>query len=284
MKYAALLLLISLQSYAQDFTVFAHRGFRGLHPENTVSAFKKTLHYTPVLEMDIMISKDMEVVVTHDAVLNSKLYTDASGKPLANGYTPRIYELNAAEIQKYHIGITPHPGYPSQQQIKETIPTLNRVMEEVTAYAKTHGMQRPKYFIETKISEKTDHLKHPDPKIVVELLMKVLQKHTQPQEVIIQSFDPRTLSYIEKHYPEYETCLLDGKKIPLSVYLEQLDFRPDYFSPRFDQITAQTLEESKQYGIPLIGGNANSRKAVDQMKKWGIRYVISDFPYEMLTD
>lgn len=278
------LLLISSQLYAQDITIFAHRGFRALSPENTITAFKKALHYTPTLEMDIMISKNMDVVVTHDAVLNSKLYTDSQGNALPENSKNIIYDLNTDEISSFTLGLQSNPLFPQQEKVKETIPTLEQVIQELTHYAKAQGMKRPHYFIETKISENTDDKYHPKPKEVVELLVKVLKKHINPNEVIIQSFDPRTLSYIEKYYPEYKTCLLDKKKQPLSKYVAELDFKPDYFSPSFKDIIPQTLKESEQYGIPIIGGNSNSKKEIDQMRKWGIKYVISDYPYTMLKE
>lgn len=279
-----LLLAFSIQYQAQNTTIFAHRGFRSLNPENTIVAFKNALHYTSTVEMDIMVSKNMDVVVTHDAVINSKLYTDKNGNALPENSTFIIYNMNTKEIANFSLGLVPNVSFPQQNQSKEYIPTLDQVMQELTNYAKNKGLKRPHYFIETKISEKTDDQYHPKPKEVVELLVKVLKNNIQPEEVIIQSFDPRTLSYIEKFYPEYRTCLLDKKKQPLSVYLAELDFKPDYFSPSFKQITPQTLEESKKYKIPLIGGNANSKSEVDQMQKWGIEYVISDYPYSMMKN
>jgi len=284
MKWLLALIVFSTNSYAQDIIVFAHRGFRGLNPENTLTAFKEALHHTSTVEMDIMISKNMDVVVTHDAVINSKIYTDKQGKALSKDNKNIIYELNTNELSDYTLGILPNSAFPEQSKLKETIPTLENVMQELTKYSQSKGLSRPHYFIETKISENTDDQYHPKPKEVVELLVKVLKKYIKPDEVIIQSFDSRTLSYIKKYYPEYKTCLLDKKKQPLSKYLTELDFKPDYFSPSFKEITPQTLKESKQFAVPLVGGNSNSKKEVEQMQKWGIQYVISDYPYKMLKN
>lgn len=76
--------------------------------------------------------------------------------------------------------------------------------------------------------------------------------------------------------------MLDKKKQPLSAYLKELDFKPDFFSPSFDEISEITLKESKEFGIPLIGGNSNSKTQIDQMKAWEIHQIISDYPYEKL--
>lgn len=75
-QFLVLLLFISIDLQAQSLEILAHRGFRGLHTENTLEAFKKTLHHSHFLEMDVMVTKDMRVVVTHDPVLHEKLYVN----------------------------------------------------------------------------------------------------------------------------------------------------------------------------------------------------------------
>lgn len=47
--------------------VFAHRGSKGTHPENTISAFKEAIRVkTDGIELDIQLTKDGEMVVIHD--------------------------------------------------------------------------------------------------------------------------------------------------------------------------------------------------------------------------
>jgi len=282
MKKTIIALLFTTSAYAQDIEIFAHRGFRGLNPENTITAFKDALNYTRTLEMDIMLSKDMQVIVTHDPVINNKLYTDNSGQLLEKNINLKVYELNAQELQQYQLGLIAPKNFQSQKSKAEKIPTREEVILAVKDEADKKGIKEPHYFIETKIKQNTDDINHPNPKITVELLVGVLKKHLKPNQVIIQSFDPRTLSYLEKHYPEYKTCLLDGKKKSIATYLEELDFVPDYFSTNFSNINPELLDESKKFKIPLIGGNTNSKAEVNQMAAWGIKQVISDYPYDYL--
>jgi len=282
MKYFLILVLcISNHLQAQTLGILAHRGFRGLHTENTLEAFKKSLHYSYFLEMDIMISKDMKVVVTHDPLLHEKLYVNKSAYG-SGEFNQRIYDLNYNEITNYELGHKKSKGFDKQQNIVSIIPLLENVLQETQSYAKENNLKEPHYFIETKITEQTDYLNHPEPKVVVELLMQVLKENIKPSQVIIQSFDPRTLSYISKKYPEYKTCLLDKKKQLLSVYLNELDFKPNYFSPNFKQITPELIDESKKFKIPLIGGNTNNKQEIDKMYELGIYQIISDYPYVKL--
>ncbi|MGD9327932.1 MAG: glycerophosphodiester phosphodiesterase family protein, partial [Cyclobacteriaceae bacterium] len=66
MKYFSLILMVSFQSIAQDFDWQGHRGCRGIMPENSLEAFEKALDLgVKTLEMDVVISKDGEVIVSH---------------------------------------------------------------------------------------------------------------------------------------------------------------------------------------------------------------------------
>lgn len=280
-QFLVLLLFISIDLQAQSLEILAHRGFRGLHTENTLEAFKKTLHHSHFLEMDVMVTKDMRVVVTHDPVLHEKLYVNKKVKD-STDYKRRVYDLDYNEITNYKLGYKKSKGFDKQQNIISTIPLLEEVLQQTQMYAKVNKLKVPNYFIETKITDRTDGINHPDPKVVVELLIKVLKENIKPTQVIIQSFDSRTLSYISKNYPEFKTCLLDKKKQLLSVYLKELDFKPDYFSPNFKQITPELIEESKEFEIPLIGGNTNNKEEIDKMYELGIFQIISDYPYSEL--
>src|SRR3982751_4849569 len=78
------LLFINKPAQAQPapFKAFAHRGFRGLHPENTIRGLQKALAYGAILEFDLAITSDKRVVVSHDAVLNPKITQGPNGQAL----------------------------------------------------------------------------------------------------------------------------------------------------------------------------------------------------------
>ena len=64
-----------------EFEIQGHRGSRGLMPENTIPAFKKAIDLgVHTLELDVVISKDKQVVVSHDPFFNPNCTTDPSGK------------------------------------------------------------------------------------------------------------------------------------------------------------------------------------------------------------
>ena len=56
-----------------DFELQGHRGARGLAPENTMAAFKKALELNVnTLELDVVVTKDKQLIVSHEPWLNAK--------------------------------------------------------------------------------------------------------------------------------------------------------------------------------------------------------------------
>ncbi|GKZ15599.1 glycerophosphodiester phosphodiesterase [Haladaptatus sp. T7] len=55
-----------------DITYVAHRGYKGLHPENTLRAFEAASRTADMIELDIMPCADGEIVVFHDEKLGAR--------------------------------------------------------------------------------------------------------------------------------------------------------------------------------------------------------------------
>src|SRR4249920_3543891 len=92
MKYfSALIILLLFMSFINErnlqkpaFDVEGHRGCRGLMPENTIPAFLKAIDLgVTTLEMDVIISKDKRVVVSHDPYLNHEITTKTNGDTIS---------------------------------------------------------------------------------------------------------------------------------------------------------------------------------------------------------
>ena len=59
--------------------VYAHRGYSGKYPENTMLAFKEAAKTgCDGIELDVQLTKDGKVVVIHDEAVDRT--TDGSGK------------------------------------------------------------------------------------------------------------------------------------------------------------------------------------------------------------
>ena len=81
------LLYISCSSEEEEvafFDIQGHRGCRGLYPENTIKGFKKAIDYgVTTLEMDVVISKDKKVVLSHEPFMSHEICYDSLGAEIA---------------------------------------------------------------------------------------------------------------------------------------------------------------------------------------------------------
>ena len=105
----------NLNNNSFDIEVQGHRGCRGLMPENTIPAFLKAIDLgVPVLELDVVISEDKKVVVSHEAYFNHIISTGPDGLEITkdNQKSHILYYLPYATIKKYDVGQKNHPSFP----------------------------------------------------------------------------------------------------------------------------------------------------------------------------
>ena len=264
--------------------VYAHRGFRGLHPENTIQAMKKALAYGAILEFDLAVSKDKQVIVSHDAVMNEKITAHADGTPITHeGKKHILYQMDYADIRTYDVGAKPNPDFPEQQQYAAYIPLLSELIDSVEAFANTENLEAPRYFIETKLNEKQDGILHPGPEEFVHLMMKVIDAKGIRGRLTVQSFDPRTLQVLHREFPDVKLTFLAKANSALAANMEWLGFTPDFYSINAEYIDAALVAACREAGTELIIGNCNDYTAIKGIYELGVHRVISDFPLDLLA-
>lgn len=271
------------RSPIKKFDLQAHRGGRGLMPENTIDAMINGLKLgVTTLEMDAVITKDNQVILSHEPFFNHELTTKPDGSSVteAEEKNLNIYQMTYLQTTAYDVGLKPHPRFPRQQKIKVSKPLLADVIDSVEAYCKLHQVTPPQYNIETKSNPATDGNYHPAPAAFVDLLMSVvLSKHIE-KRVIIQSFDARTLRYLHQKYPSIKTALLieDYDKRPLKVQLTDLGFTPTIYSPAYQLVTPELIKQCHQQNIEVIPWTINEAAEMKQLKDMGVDGLITDYP------
>lgn len=281
-----LLLLISFNVVAQKgkqpvFDVQGHRGARGLMPENTIPAMLKALEFgVTTLEMDAVISKDKQVVISHEPYFNNEISLTPEGKDISfkNEKQYNIYKMDYEEIKKFDVGSKIHSRFPGQQKFKVHKPLLADLIDSVEAYAKLHKLPKPAYNIETKTIPKGDNEFQPEPAEFVDLIMEVVNKKKIVKRVIIQSFDIRTLQYLHQKYPNIKTSLLIDDKEPFETYIEQLGFKPTIYSPYSVLVGKGLVDRCHAMGIKIIPWTVNSTKEIEYFKNLGVDGIITDYP------
>jgi glycerophosphoryl diester phosphodiesterase len=194
-----ILALLCPSGAAHAFDLQAHRGGRGLHPENTLTAFESAARLgVSTLELDVGITADGVPVVSHDIALNPLLARDAHGEWLSSP-GPLISSLTLKQLQTYDVGrLQPGSAYARefmQQQAAdgEHVPTLAAVFERV----KRLGFGHLNFNIETKLNPKApgDTLV---PESFVRAVLAVIRQAGMTERVMLQSFDWRTLDVVHR--------------------------------------------------------------------------------------
>lgn len=258
-----------------------HRGCRGLMPENTIPAMKKALDLgVQTLELDVVISQDQRVVVSHDAYMASSITLKPDGKPVSADEEKSInlYRLSYAEIKKYDVGSKKHAEFADQRNFPAYKPLLSELIDSVEAYARQKNLPLPLYNIEIKSNPATDGVYHPAPDQFVELVVGVCRKKKLGKRGTIQSFDVRPLQRIHRQYPDIPLSYLTANTKSLEDNLAALGFKPHTYSPYYKTVTDETVKACHGQGILIVPWTVNTKPEIEQLIGMGVDGIISDYP------
>jgi glycerophosphoryl diester phosphodiesterase len=260
-----------------------HRGCRGLMPENTFPAMKTALDLgVTTLEMDVVITKDKKVILSHEPFFNHEISTKPDGSLVkeAEESSLNIYKMDYEEVKNYDVGMKPHPRFLQQQKLKVYKPLLSDLLDSVQQYMTTGKRALPFFNIETKTSPSTDNIYHPEPAEFVDLLMAVIKEKGIEDRVIIQSFDFRTLQYLHKNYPAIKTAMLieDFDERGLKDQVKALGFTPTIYSPDFKMVNEELVKRCHEQNIKVIPWTVNDKVNMERLKAMGVDGIISDYP------
>ena len=257
----------SMKGQQQPLRV-AHRGGAGLAPENTLAAFDNALHFRPdMVELDIHLSKDGELIVMHDPLLER-----TTGKP------GQISDYDRSILATFDAAATYSPGHSFGFQ---AIPTLPQVFDLVEAKA---GYPIG-YQIEIKL--KSDGSRY---KGIEEKLVALLAERGLTDRSVIISFDFPTLETVGQLEPKLKRAALISKKYmtaigaggPTAVAADIASLGVDYVGINYSYLS-QTLYNNfrdKKLGIGVW--TVNEPSAMERMAAMGIDFITSDFP-DILT-
>ncbi|RZL49054.1 MAG: glycerophosphodiester phosphodiesterase [Pedobacter sp.] len=275
-------LMLSLASFAQKkFDVQGHRGARGIMPENTIPGMIKALDLgVTTLEMDVVISKDKQAVVSQEPYFNHEFSLTPAGKPIAlkDEKKYNIFKMDYAEVKKFDVGSKMHARFPGQQKFKAYKPLLSELIDSVEAYVKANKLAKPDYNIETKLIRKGDGEFQPSPEEYVELIMDIVKKKKLEKRVIIQSFDIRTLQYLHEKYPKMRTSLGIDEKEDFENYVKDLGFKPTIYSPYYVLVGKNLVDKCHAAGVKIIPWTVNSVKDIEYLMGLGVDGILTDYP------
>jgi glycerophosphoryl diester phosphodiesterase len=280
------------------FDLQGHRGARGLLPENTLPGYEAALQIgVSTLELDVGVSSDGVVVISHDRALNPEITRDAQGQWLAAPIL--VNSLSFAQLQSYDVGrINPASDYasrfPGQAPRDGTrMPALAELFERMQH---THLQ----FNIETKISPEKP-TETVSPSVFVNALLAVVQQHNMQHRVIVQSFDWRTLQLIHQRAPGLRTACLTAQQ-PWTDNISHQgphttpwtgDVRAQnhsdvpsmvraagssIWSPYFGDITPALVSQAHSLGLKVVPWTVNTAQEIDTVINMGVDGLISDYP------
>jgi glycerophosphoryl diester phosphodiesterase len=296
---AALLTLGALVQAAppRAFDLQAHRGGRGLRPENTLVSFENALRMgVTTLELDIAITADRVAVISHEPALFPGTARDPEGRWLTEP-GPLIKSLTLAQLQRYDVGrLNPGHAYgksfaAQQAQDGTRIPTLASLF----ALVKALRADQVQFDIETKIFPN-----RPDdtvtPEEFVQTLLAVIREAGMSERVMIQSFDWRTLQLVQRLAPGMRTVCLtvrnrDGGNVDDPAWTAGRVTRdypslPDMvkaagattWAPNYNNLDAGAVRRAHELGLSLVPWTVNDPAEMRKLIDWGVDGIITDYP------
>jgi glycerophosphoryl diester phosphodiesterase len=261
--------------------VFGHRGCRGYFPENTVTSFIEAVKSgVQGIEMDVVISKDGQVVVSHEPWMNEIFCTRPDGIPVDPGSEKKynLHKMDYAEIVKFDCGVRTNPDFPLQRSVPEHKPLLSEVIEEVESYCSKNNLAPVIYMIEIKSEPGGDGIFQPAPGEFVELVYAVVKKYDLTGRSILQSFDVRILREIKKKDGSVTVSFLVESDETLEENLQRLGFTPEIYGPEFVLVSEELLAKLKSKNIKLIPWTLNNESDIIKMIRHGVNGIITDYP------
>ncbi len=298
MAPALLALLLGAGAPAAAFDLQAHRGGRGLAPENTLAAFGRALALgVSTLELDLVLSRDGVLLVGHDPELDPAKVRRPDGSWLAPP-GPAVVSLAAAELRALDVGrLDPASRYARQwpEQVPadgERMPTLAELAELLGR----RGAAEVRLNLETKLRPDRPELA-PDPERFAGLVVGELRRLGLVARSTLQSFDWRTLRAAHRLAPELATACLTARQGWLDnladgswtagLRLEDVDGSVPrlvaaagcrIWSPFHGDLEPLDIRRAENLGLLVVPWTVNEPEAMRRLVGQGVHGLITDFP------
>lgn len=269
-------LLVANCNSSHNIDIQGHRGCRGLMPENTLLAFEKAIDLgVHTLELDLAVSKDHKVVVSHEPYINSLFCLDTLGNEITseNEKSYNLYKMTYQEIKAYDCGSKVYSRFPEQQHIETHKPLLSEVFEMV----KTKN-SKAKFNIEIKSDPRYDNIYTPKPEEFVRLVLELINEYEVFNLTNLQSFDIRVLEEIKQQAPKMEVALLVNDNEVIKDKLSKLSFQPEIISPYYKLLNKESVKNYQDEGFEIIPWTLNSAEDMQLMISYNVDGIITDYP------
>jgi glycerophosphoryl diester phosphodiesterase len=235
--------------------VYAHRGFSGAYPENSMAAFLAALELgVDGLEFDVHFSKDGEMVVIHD----ERVDRTTNGQGL-------VVEHTLADLKQLDAG-----SWQDSSFVGERIPTLHEVLDLVQAWGKP---------VQLNIEIKSGVIPYPGLELNA---FQLIASRGLVEDTIFSSFNHFALRDLKEAYPEAKIGLLymEGLVDPwhYAHYLHAEALHPFYLS--FDE---EVVASAHNYGLAVNTFTVDEEEDMVRLQQWGVDGIFTNRPDLLLS-
>jgi glycerophosphoryl diester phosphodiesterase len=259
-----------------------HRGARGLLPENSIPAFLKALGFPAIttLELDLAVSKDGILIVSHEPWMSSDICSQPDGSPVpaAQARKTRLLELTYDQIRQYDCGSRGNSRFPQQQPLPCHKPSLEEMVQAVQSFCRENQRELPRFNIEIKSHPEGDGGFTPPVADFSALVVAEIKRLGIRELACVQSFDLRALQAVHQLDPTLPTALLIEKPGKPLEHVERLGYTPAVYSPHYKLLRKKDLRALHERGVKVIPWTVNDLGSMQKLVKWGVDGIITDYP------
>ncbi|MBR5826172.1 MAG: glycerophosphodiester phosphodiesterase [Clostridia bacterium] len=232
--------------------IFAHRGFSGKYPENTMLAFEKAVEIgVDGIELDVHLTKDNEIVIIHDEDI--KRTCDGEGL---------VKDMTLEELRKFDASATFRGQYGFCG-----IPTLREYFELVK--------DTP---IITNIELKTGVYEY---HTIEQRVIDMVREFGLSDKIIFSSFNHFTVKRCEEIAPEIKRGFLTGDWLyDFGKYTAERNVQCCH--PWHVSLSEETVKEMHDAGCEINTWTVNEYEDIKKLSAWGVDSLIGNFPDRMI--
>ena len=233
---------------------FAHRGFSGLYPENTMLAFSKAVEAgADGIELDVHFTKDKQVVIIHDETVDRT--TDGTGF---------VEDFTLEELSRLNAYGRFREKYPFQK-----IPTLIEYFSFIKRF--------PRFM--TNIELKTGINEYPG---IEKAVLEIIDEFDMRSNIIISSFNHFSVLRFKELAGDVRCGFLEESRIiDFGSYARKNGV--EFIHPMFCNLTDDVVKEVRDNRIGINTWTVNSEKDIRRMFEIGVDAIISNYPDRVMN-
>ena len=232
--------------------IYAHRGFSGKYPENTMLAFQKAVEIgVDGIELDVHLTKDNELVIIHD----EDIKRTCDGEGLVKDMT--LEQLKKFDASANFRGVYGFCGIPTLREYFELIKNTNII---------------------TNIELKTGVYEYPT---IESKTVELIKEFGLEERIIFSSFNHFTVKRCEKIAPEIKRGFLTGDWLyDFGKYTAERNVQCCH--PWHITLNEETVKEMHAAGREINTWTVNEYEDIERLASIGVDSLIGNFPDRMI--